>query len=73
MRKIRVTSTSYSLSPESRGKLERVSYKLNRSQSQTLERILMSLSEKSMEYHARKKPLYMNEGVLDEQNEHNIT
>lgn len=66
MRKWKITS--YSLSPEARAKLKRVSVQVNRCQSHTLERILMSLSEKSMLYHARKAPVYETEnGVLDEE------
>lgn len=61
----RVTVKSYSLTNDSAAKLTHISEKVDRSTSQTLERILMSMSEKSMLYHARKAPVYSDGAEVD--------
>ena len=55
-RKVKVHS--YSLSDEAAGKLDECSSKLHRSASQTLERLLMSMSYNVMIRHASRSPIY---------------
>lgn len=55
-RKVKVHS--YSLSDEAAGKLDECSTKLHRSSSQTLERLLMSMTYNVMIRHASRNPVY---------------
>ena len=69
MRKVR--TLGYSLRTDTHARIERVSSQINRTKSQTLDRILSNLTDKTLLYLAMQTPPETGNGVMNEQTEQN--
>lgn len=63
------TIYSFNLSPVSVSKIDRIAGTLDISRSTALERMLMSMSDSKMSYHAKRKPVYVEDEELDHGND----